>query len=73
MAVTLSITVTDAQAARCQVAFGHFDNSLPPVWVNATAAEIRAQILNFAKNKVLEYETAIAAKAKRDEVGAETW
>ncbi|MGH8523566.1 MAG: hypothetical protein ACREXY_04925 [Gammaproteobacteria bacterium] len=72
MAVTLSITVTDAQAARALVAFGHFEGS-PPVWVNATANDVRANILNYAKNRVLEYETALAAAAKRDAVGSETW
>lgn len=73
MAVTLSITVTNAQAARVQTAMGHFDTSVPPVWVNATAAEIQAMIKAWAKSKAIDYETTQNAIADRDTKSAEVW
>ena len=73
MAVTLSITVTDEQAARAQVAFGRFDNTTSPVWIPATRAEMQDAITSWIKGRVLEYETALAAQAKRTEIGAEIW
>ena len=70
---TLSVTIPDTVVARVQTAFGHYDNSVPPVWVNATIADVQAVLKNALKNGVLEYETAQAATTKRAAVNGETW
>lgn len=74
MAVTLSITVTDAQALRARTALGHWDNSvLPAVWAPATAAEVRALILQWLKARVIDYETTQENEVSREAKAAEAW
>lgn len=73
MAVTLSITVTDAQSVRALAAFGRFNGATPPVWVPATGPEVRAIILNFVRAQVQNYEARLAAEAVQANVGSETW
>lgn len=56
---TLTITTTGAQDARIVVAFGH-KLGFPR---NATAAEVKADVIEYIKGVVLADERRIAAEA----------
>lgn len=73
MAVSLTITVTDAQATRARTAFGKYNTDTPPVWVLATAAEMQAAIKAWVKSRIMDYETTQENEASRASKSAETW
>lgn len=75
MAVSLTITVTDAQALRARTAFGKWDRTDPanPVWVIATGAQMQQYIKDWVKSRTLDYETTQAAEADRATRSAEVW
>ena len=61
---TLTITTTAPQDARLVVAYGRKlnlkDSATPPAPRNATAAEVKAEIIRMIKQDVLETEQAAA-------------
>lgn len=77
MAVTLTITVTNAQATRAQTAYGHLDTDpLSPTfntWVLATAADMQNAIKAWVKSRVVDYETSLTAVVDRNTRSAEIW
>lgn len=74
MAVTLSITVTDAQGARAQTALGHWNDPVnPTAWVDATVADVRAMIKAWIKERVINYETTKASETDRTTRSGEVW
>ena len=70
---TFSVTVPDAVVARIRTAFGHFDNSVPPIWIDGTVADVQAACKALLKSGVLEYEVRAAALTQRDTNNAEVW
>ncbi len=64
---TLTITIPDANVPRVRVAFGHAD-PLTQAWVNATTAEVAAEVTDFVRKKTRAYEQLLAEQAARDAV-----
>ena len=71
--ILASVDIVQDKVVRIRVALGHFDNSIPPVWIDATAQDVMDQLKSFLKGSVIEYDTAIAANIKRGQVGGEIW
>jgi len=73
MAVTMTITVTNAQATRVAAAFGHATSVTDPTWVPATMAEVQAWIMTQVRRRTLDYEhdKAVVADAVTREI--EVW
>ena len=73
----LTITVTADQAAAVKEALGHWDDSEPPVWVDATADEIKAEIKRLVKRQVFVYrkqkEEGVAVAEVNSSMDAEGW
>lgn len=67
------VTVPDATVARIRTAFGHFNTAAPPVWIDATVAEIQTACKNMLRSGVIEYEVNASAQTKRDAVNQEQW
>lgn len=73
MAVSLTITVTNAQAARVAVAFGHVESPTDPTWVNGTVQEVTKWILAQVRRKTLDYEATQARILDQATREAEVW
>ena len=69
--VLASADVVQDKVARIRTALGHFDNSTPPVWIDATAQEVMDSLKSYLKGRVIEYETALQANVTRNTVGSE--
>ncbi len=67
---TLTITTNAAQAARIVTAFGRLKNRRAPDKSprNATAAEVKAEVIDFIRQVVVNYERDVAAQAASDAV-----
>ncbi len=68
---TLTINTTGAQAQRVSVAYGRLLNLRTPdksAERDATAAEVKAEIINQIRGVVLSHERDIAAQAASDAV-----
>ena len=66
------VTILQSFIPRIRHAFGRFVGA-PPVWVDVTAQELLEILKGHCKGRVVEYETAEAANAKRGQVGGESW
>jgi len=71
----LTITVPDAVVPRIRAAFGRRDINNPAVWVPATVVELQDAIKDFVRERVVNYETTLAAETDRTTRSTEvrTW
>lgn len=71
---TYQITIPDGLGPRILEAFGH-GSSVPgaEAWVPATKNEVLAMMKDFVRQRVIAYETALAAETKSKEVQVEEW
>ena len=67
-----TITIPDAAVPRLKTAMGHYEGT-PKVWVDATLADIQAELKRYLKSQVINHETTQAGVAKNAEVSAESW
>ena len=68
----ITVTVPDAVGQRIRNAFGTRDPQTRVV-TPANNADVQAQIKNFLKSRVLEFETTEAAYQQRQGVNNEVW
>ena len=62
---TLTITTNAGQAQRIGIAFGRLNNRQNPDRTprNATADEVKADVIEFLRSTVINYEQDVAAQA----------
>ncbi len=67
---TLTITTNGAQAQRIATAFGRLKNLREPDKTprDATAAEVKADVIDFIRSIVINHERDVAAQAASDAV-----
>ena len=69
---TLTITTTSNQAQRIATAFGRLKNRKTPrperLPRDATAAEVKADVIDFVKQVVINHEQDVAMEAARSTV-----
>lgn len=70
---TLQVVVADDKVPRIRKALGHFDNSTPPVWIDATVIEVQDALKAYLKSRVIEYETTQDAITNRATKSAEVY
>ncbi len=67
---TLTINTNAAQAARIVTAFGRLKNRTEPDRTprNATAAEVKSDVIDFIRSVVISHEQDVAQQDARDAV-----
>ncbi len=59
----LNVTVPTASLPRVRKAFGHLGPPENPVWIDATQADVEAELTDYVKRRTRQYEEAQAAQA----------
>ena len=71
--ILAQVDIVQSAVAKIRTAFGHFDNSIPPVWIDATSDDVIQALKSFMKGRYIEHQSALSANATRDTTGGETW